>query len=98
LYEFGKQYKAAEEVLKVLLREGVLVKVSEKIIYHKKILEEVERRVKEYFRKHAELTIADFRKLVGEGVSRKYLIPLLEYLDKQKITLRVGDKRVPRKV
>ncbi|MFN3921462.1 MAG: selenocysteine-specific translation elongation factor [Caldimicrobium sp.] len=98
LYEFGNQYKAAEEVLKALLREGVLVKVSEKIIYHKKILEEVERKVKDYFRKHAELTIADFRKLVGEGVSRKYLIPLLEYLDKQKITLRVGDKRVPRKV
>lgn len=96
--EFGNLYKAAEEVLKVLVREGVLVKVSEKIIYHKKILEEVERKVKEYFKNHSELTVSDFRKLMGEGVSRKYLIPLLEYLDKQKITLRIGDKRVPRKI
>ncbi len=96
--EFGKLHKAAEEVLKVLLREGVLIKIAEKIICHRAVLEEVERKVKEYFKKHPELTIADFRKLVGEGVSRKYLIPLLEYLDKQKITLRLGDKRVPRKI
>ncbi|MFN3567407.1 MAG: selenocysteine-specific translation elongation factor [Caldimicrobium sp.] len=97
IYEFGKSYKAAEEVLKVLLREGTLIKVSEKIVYHKKILEEVENRVREYFKTQKELTVSDFRKIVGQGVSRKYLIPLLEYLDKQKVTLRIGDKRILRK-
>ncbi|MFN4196908.1 MAG: selenocysteine-specific translation elongation factor [Caldimicrobium sp.] len=98
IYEFGKSHKAAEDVLKLLLREGILIKVSEKIIYHRKILEEVEKNVREYFKNQKELTVSDFRKILGEGVSRKYLIPLLEYLDKQKVTLRIGDKRVLRKV
>ncbi len=97
LYEFGKDFHAAEELFKVLLRDGKLVKLTEKIVIHKKILDEIERKVKEYFQKNSELTVSDFRKIVGEGVSRKYLIPMLEYLDKQKITLRIGDKRVLRK-
>ncbi|BAU22473.1 translation elongation factor [Caldimicrobium thiodismutans] len=98
LLEFGKDVKAAEEVLKLLLREGILVKLSEKLIFHSKVLRKIEEDVKAFFKNHSELTIGDFKKIVGEGVSRKYLIPILEYLDKQKITLRVGDKRVPRKI
>lgn len=94
---FGKDVKAAEEVLKLLLREGILVKLSEKLIFHSKVLRKIEEDVKAFFKNHSELTIGDFKKIVGEGISRKYLIPILEYLDKQKITLRVGDKRVPRK-
>ena len=97
LYEFGKDFKAAEELFKVLLREGRLVKLTEKIVVHKRYLEEIEKKVREFFQKNSELTVSDFKKIVGEGVSRKYLIPMLEYLDKQKITLRLGDKRVLRK-
>ncbi|MGC9141385.1 MAG: SelB C-terminal domain-containing protein [Caldimicrobium sp.] len=81
----------------MLLREGRLVKLTEKIVVHKRYLEEIERKVREFFQKNSELTVSDFKKIVGEGVSRKYLIPMLEYLDKQKITLRLGDKRVLRK-
>ncbi len=97
LFELGKDYKVYEEILKGLLREGILIKLTEKIIVHRRMIEEVISKVKDYFKKHKELTVADFKKLVGEGVSRKYLIPLLEYLDRQKITLRIGDKRVFRK-
>jgi len=97
IYEFGRDYRAAEEVFKVLLREGVLVKLTEKIVIHRRYVEEIEKKVLEYFKTHKEMVVSDFRRLVGEGVSRKYLIPLLEYLDKQKITLRIGNKRILRK-
>ncbi len=97
LSEFGKDFQAAEELFKVLLREGRLVKLTEKIVIHRNYMDEVEKKVRKFFEKNQELTVSDFRKLVGEGVSRKYLIPMLEYLDKQKITLRIGDKRVLRK-
>ena len=49
-----------------------------------------------YLSQNKEMAVGDFRKLIG-GASRKYLIPLLEYLDQQKVTIRVGDKRVLRK-
>ncbi len=98
LLEFGKEVKAAEEVLKLLLREGVLVKLTDKLIFHSRVLKKIEEDVRAFFKSHSELTIGDFKKIVGEGVSRKYLIPIMEYLDKQKITLRVGDKRVLRKI
>jgi selenocysteine-specific elongation factor len=38
------------------------------------------------------MTAPDFKEITG-GVSRKYLIPLLEYLDMEKITIRIGDIR-----
>lgn len=98
LLEFKENYQAVKELLQSLLREGILVKVSEKIIYHRLILQEVEQKVKNFFIKNKELTLADFRTLFETKVSRKYLIPILEYLDKQKVTLRIGDKRVLRKV
>lgn len=97
LLEFKENYQAVKELLQSLLREGILVKISEKLIYHHFILKEVENKVKKFFTQKKELTLADFRNLLENKVSRKYLIPLLEYLDKQKITLRIGDKRILRK-
>ncbi|MCS7279766.1 MAG: selenocysteine-specific translation elongation factor [Thermodesulfobacteriaceae bacterium] len=97
LLDFKDNYQVVKEILPSLLREGTLVKVSEKLIYHHFILKEVENRVRNFFNNNKELTLADFRNLLENKVSRKYLIPLLEYLDKQKITLRIGDKRVLRK-
>jgi len=46
--------------------------------------------------KKGEITVPEFKDLAG-GVSRKYVIPLLEHFDLSKVTLRVGDKRVLRK-
>ncbi len=74
-----------------------MVKVSEKLVYHKKILEEIEKKVIDFLIKNKEMTLSDFRAILGSRISRKYLIPLAEYLDKKKITLRIGDKRILRK-
>ena len=97
LLEFGDKYHVAKELFKLLQRENVLIPVTEKLVYHRDILEEVKRKVLDYFQKHKELTISAFRDLFGGNLTRKYLIPLLEYLDKEKITLRLGDKRVLRR-
>jgi selenocysteine-specific elongation factor len=97
LLDFKENYKAVKELSQTLLRDGTLVKISEKLVYHRKVLEEVERRVIEFFQKNKEMSLADFRSLFEVKISRKYLIPLVEYLDKRKITLRIGDKRILRK-
>jgi len=97
LLDFKEDYKAVKELSQALLRDGTLVKISEKLVYHRKVLEEVERRVIEFFQKNKEMSLADFRSLFEVKISRKYLIPLVEYLDKRKITLRIGDKRILRK-
>jgi selenocysteine-specific elongation factor len=50
----------------------------------------------QYLRDHREITPIEFKDLLG--ISRKYAIPMLEYFDSQKITIRVGDKRILRGV
>jgi len=97
LFDFGARYKAVKELSQILLREGILVKVSEKLVYHQKVLEEIEKKVVDFLTKNKEMSLSDFRTILGSNVSRKYLIPLAEYLDKKKVTLRIGDKRVLRK-
>lgn len=97
LIEFKDKYKAAKEVFQVLLREGILIKISEKTVYHKNLLEDLEKKVIEYLIQNKEMTLSNLRELIGFNISRKYLIPLAEYLDKRKITLRIGDKRILRK-
>lgn len=48
-----------------------------------------------FFADNQEMSAPDFKGLTG--LSRKYLIPILEYFDKEKLTVRVGDVRHLRK-
>ncbi len=82
----------ARQFFQLLVREGKLIKVKEGIFYHPEALSEIERRVIDYLKKNQEMSVSDFRNLSG-GLSRKFMIPLLEYLDSKKITIRIGDKR-----
>ena len=84
------------EIFNLLLQEGKLVRLRDELVFHRDILEEAKKRAVDFLSRHQEMAVGDFRKLIG-GASRKYLIPLLEYLDQQKITIRVGDKRILRK-
>ena len=58
------------------------------------ILQEMVNQIIEYIKSQGKITMAEVRDLFHS--SRKYVLPLLEYLDQQKITRRVGDERVLR--
>ncbi|OAG28333.1 selenocysteine-specific translation elongation factor [Thermodesulfatator autotrophicus] len=93
---FKENAPVAQEIFSLLLQEGKLVKLRDELIFHADVLEEVKNKVISFLKNNQEMAVGDFKKLLG-GASRKYTIPLLEYLDHQKITIRVGDKRVLRK-
>ncbi len=82
----------AQKIVTLLLRDKVLVRVSEDLLFHREALEELRRLLTEEKAKSSNLNIARFKDLTG--VTRKYAIPLLEYLDRQRVTRRVGDERV----
>jgi selenocysteine-specific elongation factor len=85
--------RRAQKLLQLLLRERALVKVNKELVFHRDALDELRRKLAEYKRTQGErLAVGTFKELAG--VSRKYAIPLLEYLDKERVTRRVDDYRV----
>jgi selenocysteine-specific elongation factor len=85
--------RRAQSILQILLREKVLVKVADGLVYHQSAIGRLRELLAEYRTLHgARLPIPAFKELTG--VTRKYAIPLLEYLDREHVTRRVGDERV----
>jgi len=84
-----------KEVLALLLKEGALIKVSESLYYDAQALEKLQSEVVRFIETEGEIDAPRFKNL--SGLSRKFSIPILEYFDRTKLTIRVGDKRVLRK-
>jgi selenocysteine-specific elongation factor len=85
--------RRAQKILQILLREGVLVKVAEEFVFHRVAIASLRDLVADYRKKNGDrLTMVAFKDLAG--VTRKYAIPLLEYMDREHVTRRVGDERV----
>ncbi len=82
------------ELFQLLMEEKRLVRIKESLFFHADVLREVEEKVVAYLREKKEIGPADMKDLLG--ISRKYAIPLMEYFDGQRVTTRVGDKRVLR--
>ena len=81
----------AQKIVTLLLRDKVLIKVSDELVFHRSALEALRRQMAAYKVKSAKIDVAKFKELTG--VTRKYAIPLLEYLDRERVTRRVGDAR-----
>ncbi len=81
----------AQKIVTLLLRDKLLVKISEELVFHRSALEELRGLVTAQKAKSPKMDVAKFKELTG--VSRKYAIPLLEYLDRERVTKRVGDAR-----
>lgn len=92
--ETGKPEKNVRDILERLVFEGKAVKVKGDMYFHKEAMEKLKGRIMEHLQSKKELTPADFKAMFD--LSRKYTIPILEYLDEIKLTIRVGDKRVLR--
>jgi selenocysteine-specific elongation factor len=82
----------AQKIVTLLLRDRVLVKISDDLVFHRDALDDLRQRVAAHKAKAAKIGVSDFKELTG--VSRKYAIPLLEYLDRERVTRRVGDERL----
>ncbi|ETW98842.1 MAG: hypothetical protein ETSY1_17225 [Candidatus Entotheonella factor] len=82
------------EMLQVLVDQDKLVRLKGDLFYHRTVLTHIEQALRSHLEQQGELTAGEFRDLLQ--ISRKYAIPLLEYFDNQRITVRMGDKRVLR--
>ncbi|GAI84941.1 unnamed protein product, partial [marine sediment metagenome] len=91
---FADREVQAESVLKVMLNEETLIKVSEDMCFHKDILGSLREDYRKLLLKDGKSTPASFKDMTG--LSRKFIIPLMEYFDSTKLTIRVEDHRVLR--
>ena len=85
--------KRSEKLLQLLLREKVLHRVTPELIFHRDALAELRLKLAAYKKAKGErISVPAFKDLTG--ITRKYAIPLLEYLDRERVTRRQGDERV----
>ena len=90
LAKSGVDPQRARTLLQILLKNRKLIRVSEDLIYHASAIGEVKKVV--VSRRGSHFTVADFKEWTG--ISRKYAIPLLEFLDREKVTRREGENRL----
>jgi selenocysteine-specific elongation factor len=88
----GEEPRALRPVLEYLVGQGLLLRTKEGFFFETRRLEELATRVVALLRSKGEMGVADLKELTG--TTRKYSVPLLEYLDSQKVTMRRGDVRV----
>ncbi len=81
-------------VLKLLAAEGSAVRVSPEIWFDAGAVSALREKLVAWLRARKEISTQEFKELVG--ATRKHVIPLAEYFDREKVTLRVGEKRVLR--
>jgi selenocysteine-specific elongation factor len=81
-------------LLKLLIAEGAAVKVSEDLYFSAAAIDELRGRLVTFLKVHGEIATPEFKALTG--ATRKFTIPLGELFDREKLTLRLGDKRVLR--
>lgn len=82
----------AAELLNYLLAQNRLVKLEDNLYLHSDVLDRGRELVTGFLRKKGQITLAEARDLLG--TSRKYALPILNHLDRERITRRVEDKRV----
>ena len=87
--------KSIRTALSHLVRNGKVFRISGDLYYAAPPLTTLREHLISLLREKGEIIPTDFRDVCG--LSRKFLIPLLEYFDSEKVTIRVGDKRVLRK-
>ena len=84
-------------VLQLLIHENKIVKIMDGMYFYTDVMTEIQTALVAFFAKNKEMTPTDF-KVISQGLTRKYSIPVLEYFDKERITIRVGDVRQLRNV
>jgi len=88
---FDIETSLAKDVLMLLMDEGMIVKAKEDLYFDAQAVKDLQKRLVDFLKNHGEISTPQFKEMTG--VSRKYLIPLIEYFDAQNVTIRIGDIR-----
>jgi len=92
--KFSDRKTKAQNIINLMLKEGDLIKINEELCFSREVLNNLRNNYKAMLVKDGKATPASFKDLTG--LSRKYIIPLMEYFDMNKLTIRVGDHRILR--
>jgi len=90
LAKAGVEAARARTLLEILIREKRLIRVNRELVFHRSAMEKLRGMLAQ--RRSTSFGVPDFKQWTG--ISRKYAIPLLEYLDRTHVTRREGDQRV----
>ncbi len=90
----SEKEEVIQQILEHLVHEGKVVKIKAGMFVHRVPFERLRQELVTYLKENREITTQQFKELTK--ASRKYLIPLIEYFDQIKVTLRLGDKRILR--
>jgi selenocysteine-specific elongation factor len=89
--ELDADAKHVQDVLMLLVEEGRIVKTKDDLYFDAKAVDNLKTKLVEFLKSNGEITTPQFKEMTG--VSRKFVIPLIEYFDAKNVTLRVGDSR-----
>jgi len=81
----------AKDMLTLLINEGSVIKTKDDLYFQTEVVDSLKQKLVDFLKANEEMTTPQFKEIAG--VSRKYLIPLIEYFDSTNVTLRVGDMR-----
>ena len=84
--------ESTKKLIDFLVRQKKLIKVTGNLFFHVGSIEALKEKLTNYKQEKSQIDVRDFKELTG--LSRKYAIPLLEYLDRERITRRTGELRL----
>jgi selenocysteine-specific elongation factor len=88
----GRDVRLLERVSRVLVTEKLLDRVGEALLVRREHLDALKQDVRRRFPPGSKLEVGAFKEMTG--LSRKHVIPLLEYLDRERVTRRAGAERI----
>lgn len=89
----GLSQNVVDSAIKLLIEQGKAVRLEEDLVFHSDAIAAAQALVLELFAHAPSFTTMQFRDALG--VSRKYAVPLLDYMDSQRFTVRTGNVRTP---
>ncbi len=95
--EFKTEQKEVLKVLQLLIQEKKIIKIVDNMYFNFEYIQKTKENIINFLKSNQGMAPSDFKDL-SDGLTRKYSIPVLEYFDKEKITIRVGDVRQLRQV
>lgn len=90
--KFSVSQKELQNVLALLIQEQKLIKIMEGMYFLRTEIDQIKQKMLLFFQESEDMTPSDF-KVISQGLTRKYAIPVLEFFDKERMTIRVGDVR-----